>query len=101
MGRSPRIVAALAAAPLLAGCAMCHTPYDYAGPVVGKNGCPTLGFHERAGSTAASGHVAHGPTLASAPSTTHTAAPTRTARSGAAQPPAEEAEVEPADEKTR
>jgi hypothetical protein len=50
------LLAALCWAPLAAGCGLCHTPYDSAGPVIGAGGCPTCGFHDRAGSaTAAAG----------------------------------------------
>lgn len=52
----------------LTGCSMCHTPYDYAGPVVGPNGCPTTGFNERVGSVSG-GQGAPYPTLAAGAAT--------------------------------
>jgi len=53
----------------LAGCNVCQSPYDYAGSVMGTNGCPNCQFGSRWGS-------AFAPTAGSPPDVTTEMSPT-------------------------
>jgi hypothetical protein len=50
MNRRSSILAALTLFASLSGCAMCQSPFDYCGPVIGPGGEQSCNFNARRGS---------------------------------------------------
>jgi len=50
MNRRRCLWAILLVGAIVAGCAVCKSPYDYTGPVTSPGACPHCGVNDRAGS---------------------------------------------------